>query len=119
MEMKKGAVVIDVSIDQGGSFETSELTDHKNPTFIKHDVVHYCVPNIASRVSRTASIVISNILTPILLNIAEEGGVENTIRRHECLRNGVYVFNGFVTNEILSKNFKLPFKDLGLIMSAR
>ena len=118
MEMKKGAVVIDVSIDQGGSFETSELTDHKDPTFIKHNVVHYCVPNIASRVSRTASIVISNILTPILLNIAEEGGVENTIRRHEFLRNGVYVFNGSVTNEILSKNFKLPFKDLGLIMSA-
>jgi alanine dehydrogenase len=119
MEMKKGAVVIDVSIDQGGSFETSEITDHKNPTFIKHGVVHYCVPNIASRVSRTASMAISNILTPILLSIAEEGGVENTIRRHEYLRDGVYVFNGFVTNEILSKNFKLPFKDLSLIMSTR
>ena len=119
MEMKKGAVVIDVSIDQGGSFETSEITTHKKPIFIKHDVVHYCVPNIASRVSRTASMAISNILTPILLVIAEEGGVEHTIRKHECLRTGVYAFNGSLTNKLLSGNFNLPFKDLDLIMSAR
>ena len=119
MEMKNGAVVIDVSIDQGGVFETSEITNHKKPTFIKHDVVHYCVPNIASRVSRTASIAISNILTPVLLNMAEEGGVENTIRKYDFLRSGVYVFNGFVTNAIVSKNFNLPLKDLGLIMSTR
>ena len=117
MDMKKGAVVIDVSIDQGGSFETSEVTTHKKPTFIKHDVIHYCVPNIASRVSRTASMAISNILTPILLKIADNGGVENTIRKHECLRKGVYSFNGSLTNDLLSRNFKLPFKDLDLIMS--
>lgn len=117
MDMKKGAVVIDVSIDQGGSFETSEITTHKKPIFIKHDVIHYCVPNIASRVSRTASMAISNILTPILLVIAEEGGLEHTIRKHEYLRNGVYTFNGSVTNEVLSNNFNLPFKDLDLIMS--
>ena len=117
--MKKGAVVIDVSIDQGGSFETSEITTHKKPIVIKHDVVHYCVPNIASRVSRTASMAISNILTPILLIIAEEGGVEHTIRKHEYLRKGVYAFNGSLTNKVLSKNFKLPFKDLDLIMSTR
>lgn len=119
MDMKKGAVVIDVSIDQGGSFETSEITTHKKPIFIKHDVIHYCVPNIASRVSRTASMAISNILTPILLIIAEEGGVEHTIKKHDCLRNGVYAFNGSLTNEVLSRNFKLPFKDLDLIMSTR
>tara|TARA_B100001250_G_scaffold103406_1_gene87185 strand:- start:10330 stop:11535 length:1206 start_codon:yes stop_codon:yes gene_type:complete len=119
MDMKKGAVVIDVSIDQGGSFETSEITTHKNPTFIKHDVVHYCVPNIASRVSRTASMAISNILTPILLIIAEEGGVENTIRRYDFLRKGVYTFNRSLTNKVLARNFKLSFKDLDLIMSTR
>jgi alanine dehydrogenase len=119
MDMKKGAVVIDVSIDQGGSFETSEITSHKNPVFIKHDVIHYCVPNIASRVSRTASMAISNILTPILLIIAEEGGLEHSIRKHECLRSGVYAFNGSITNEVLSKNFKLPFSNLDLIMSSR
>ena len=118
-QMKKGAVVIDVSIDQGGSFETSEVTTHKKPTFIKHDVVHYCVPNIASRVSRTASMAISNILTPILLRISEEGGVENTIRKHECLRKGIYTYKGSNTNEVLSRNFKIPFKDLELIMATR
>jgi alanine dehydrogenase len=118
-QMKKGAVVIDVSIDQGGSFETSEVTTHKKPTFIKHDVVHYCVPNIASRVSRTASMAISNILTPILLRISEEGGVENTIRKHKCLRNGIYAYKGSNTNEVLSRNFKIPFMDLELIMSTR
>ena len=118
-QMKKGAVVIDVSIDQGGSFETSEVTTHKKPTFIKHDVVHYCVPNIASRVSRTASMAISNILTPILLRISEEGGVENTIRKHEFLRKGIYAYKGSNTNEVLSRNFKIPFKDLELIMATR
>lgn len=118
-KMKKGSVVVDVSIDQGGCFETSEVTCHKNPTFIKHGVVHYCVPNIASRVSRTASMAISNILTPILLRISEEGGLENTIRKHECLRNGVYTFHGNLTNEVLSKNFNIPFVDLDLIMAER
>ena len=119
IKMKKGSVVVDVSIDQGGCFETSEVTSHKTPTFIKHGVVHYCVPNIASRVSRTASMAISNILTPILLRISEEGGLENTIRKHECLRRGVYTFHGNLTNEVLSKNFNIPFVDLDLIMAGR
>jgi len=118
-KMKKGSVVVDVSIDQGGCFETSEVTSHKKPTVIKHDVVHYCVPNIASRVSRTASMAISNILTPILLRIAEEGGVEHTIRRYEYLRKGVYTYHGNLTNEVLSKNFNIPFVDLDLIMTSR
>ncbi len=119
MDMKKGAVVIDVSIDQGGCFETSEVTSHKHPIFIKHDVVHYCVPNITSRVSRTASMAISNILTPILLRIGEEGGVDHAIRKHENLRKGVYTCHGKLTNEILAKNFNIPFVDLDLIMTSR
>ena len=118
-DMKKGAVVVDVSIDQGGCFETSEVTSHKKPTFVKHGVIHYCVPNIASRVSRTASMAISNIITPILLRIAEEGGVETTIRKHDSLRKGVYSFNGNLTNKVLSKNFNIPFVDLDLIMARR
>ena len=117
--MKKGSVVVDVSIDQGGCFETSEITTHKKPTFIKHGVVHYCVPNIASRVSRTASMAISNILTPILLRIAEEGGVEHAIRKYEYLRNGVYTCHENLTNKMLSKNFNIPFIDLDLIMANR
>jgi alanine dehydrogenase len=77
------------------------------------------VPNIASRVSRTASMAISNILTPILLRISEEGGVEKTIRKHECLRNGIYAYKGSSTNEFLCRNFQIPFKDLELIMATR
>ena len=115
--MRRGSVIVDVAIDQGGCFETSEVTSHKKPTFVKHGVVHYCVPNIASRVSRTASMAISNIITPILLRIAEEGGVENTIRKHDSLRNGVYAFHGNLTNKVLSKNFNIPFVDLDLIMA--
>ena len=115
--MKKGSVVIDVSIDQGGCIETSEVTSHKKPTFIKHDIVHYCVPNIASRVSRTASIAISNLLTPILLKISECGGVTKAIRTHKHLRKGVYSFNGDITNKVLAERFKLLFKDLDLIMA--
>ena len=115
-QMKSGAVVIDVSIDQGGCFETSEVTSHKNPTFNRHEVIHYCVPNIASRVSRTASMAISNIITPILLNIADYGGVEEAIRRDDSLRSGVYTFNNRLTNELLSKQFEIPFFDLDLVM---
>ena len=118
-DMKKGAVVVDVSIDQGGCFETSEVTSHKKPTFVKHGVIHYCVPNIASRVSRTASMAISNIITPILLRIAEEGGIENAIRKHDSLRKGVYSFHGNLTNKVLSNNFNIPFVDLDLIMDRR
>jgi alanine dehydrogenase len=116
-EMKVGSVVIDVSIDQGGCFETSEVTNHSKPVFRKHGVIHYCVPNIASRVSRTASYALSTIFAPILLNIGEEGGVENMLRRDEGVRNGIYVYNGILTNQVLGEMFKLPYKDINLFMA--
>jgi len=117
-EMKVGSVIIDVSIDQGGCFETSEVTNHTKPVFRKHGVIHYCVPNIASRVSRTASYALSTIFAPILLNIGEEGGVENMLRRDAGVRNGVYIYNGTLTNEVLGKMFELPYKDINLLMAA-
>lgn len=116
-EMKVGSVIIDVSIDQGGCFETSEVTNHTKPVFRKHGVIHYCVPNIASRVSRTASYALSTIFAPILLNIGEEGGVENMLRRDEGVRNGIYVYNGVLTNQVLGEMFKLPYKDINLFMA--
>ncbi len=118
-KMKNGAVVVDVSIDQGGCFETSSVTSHNDPIFKKHDVIHYCVPNITSRVSRTASMAISNILTPILLSIGEEGGVDRLIKKEDGFRNGVYTFNGMLTNKILASTFNIVYKDLDLIMAAR
>ncbi len=116
-EMKVGSVIIDVSIDQGGCFETSEVTNHSKPVFRKHGVIHYCVPNIASRVSRTASYALSTIFAPILLNIGDEGGVENMLRRDEGVRNGIYVYNGVLTNQVLGEMFKLPYKDINLFMA--
>lgn len=117
-EMKTDSVIVDVSIDQGGCFETSEVTNHSHPVFRKHGVIHYCVPNIASRVSRTASFALSTIFTPILLNIGEEGGVENMLRRDMGVRNGVYLYNGTLTNQVLGEMFKLPYKDINLLMAA-
>ncbi|MFT6867634.1 MAG: alanine dehydrogenase [Cyclobacteriaceae bacterium] len=118
-DMKSGSVIIDVSIDQGGCIATSEMTNHKRPTFKKYDVIHYCVPNLASRVSRTASMAISNILTPILLNIADAGGVDEMIFSQRWFMKGVYTYRGSVTNVHLAKKFNLGYKDLNLLIAAR
>ena len=115
-EMKSGSVIVDVSIDQGGCFETSRITNHDDPTFVKHGVMHYCVPNIASRVSRTASFAISNIFSPLLLEMGERGGVVDLIRSHSGFRNGVYIYKGILTNEVLGKVFNLNYKDINLIL---
>lgn len=116
--MKRGSVVVDVSIDQGGCFETSEVTNHEYPTFVKHDIIHYCVPNIASRVSRTASYALSNIFAPILMSIGEEAGIDNLLKRNRGTRKGVYLYNGILTNEFLGEAYNIPYKDLDLLMSA-
>lgn len=114
--MKQGAVIIDVSIDMGGCFETSELTTHDKPTFEKHGVIHYCVPNIPSRYSRTSSVSLSNIFTPYLLKIGEAGGVENAIRQDHGLKNGLYVYHGVITNKSVSDWFDLDCSDLNLLI---
>jgi alanine dehydrogenase len=117
-EMKVGAVIIDVSIDQGGCFASSKVTNHTNPVFRKHGVIHYCVPNIASRVSRTASYALSTIFAPILLNIGEEGGLQNMLRANTGVRSGVYIYQGILTNKYLGDSFNLPSKDIDLFLSA-
>ncbi len=114
--MKKGAVIVDISIDTGGCFETSELTTHEKPTFVKSGVLHYCVPNIPSRYSKTASLSISNILTPYLLQIADDGGLESSIRCNAGLKNGIYLYHGILTNKAISDWFDLPDNDINLIV---
>ncbi|MGY8950436.1 MAG: alanine dehydrogenase [Flavobacteriales bacterium] len=116
--MKDGSVIIDVSIDHGGCFESSEVTTHKNPIFVKHGIIHYCVPNIASRVARTSSFAICSIISPLLIKIGEEGGVKNLIKQDEGLRSGVYTFRKMMTNKTLSEMFDFQFKDLNLIITA-
>lgn len=117
-EMKPGAVVVDVCIDQGGCIETSEVTNHSQPVFEKHGVIHYCVPNIASRVAETASTALSNLFAPILLRMGENGGFDGFIRNDRGLRNGAYLYNGILTNKYLGDKYKLPYKDINLLMAA-
>ena len=117
-EMKSGSVVVDVSIDRGGCFETSRPTDLREPVFKKFGVVHYCVPNIASRVPRTASYALTNIFTPLLLGMSDVGGFEELIKRDLGLRHGVYLYNGALTSEVLSEAFRLPYKDLDILLAA-
>jgi alanine dehydrogenase len=115
--MKYGSVIVDISIDQGGCFETSRVTTHDKPVFKEHGVIHYCVPNIASRVSRTASYALSNIFAPTILSIGDEGGIVNLVRHQEGFRNGVYMYNGTLTNENIANQFELPWKDLNLLLA--
>ena len=117
--MRKGSVIVDVSIDHGGCFETSNVTTHAAPTFTKYDVIHYCVPNIPSGFARTASQAISNVLMPLLLETAEDGGVDNVIWYKFNIRSGIYLFKGSLTNFHLSERFNLKFTDLNLLIASR
>ncbi len=117
--MKPDSVIIDLSIDQGGIVETSELRTLSKPAFRKHDVIHYCVPNIASRVAHTATTALSNIFTPTILRAADEGGIEEMIFAHKWFMKGVYTYKGSLTNEHIARKFGMKHKDLGLLMAAR
>jgi alanine dehydrogenase len=117
--MAPGSVIIDVSIDQGGCFETSEMTSHSKPVFRKYDVIHYCVPNIASRVPRTATNALSNIFTPILQEISQHGGINEVLFTNEHFRSGVYIYKGSLTNATIAKRFNMRYKELGLMIAVR
>jgi alanine dehydrogenase len=117
--MKPDSLIIDLSIDQGGCIETSEITNLSRPVFRKHDVIHYCVPNVASRVAHTATNALSNIFTPTILRAAEEGGVEAMIFSHKWFMKGVYTYKGGLTNEYVARKFGLKYKNIELLMAAR
>lgn len=117
-EMKKGSVIVDLSIDHGGCIETSECRPHTSPVFTKHGVTHYCVPNVPSRVSRTATIALSNIFAPLILSIGESGGIKASLFEDVAMRNGVYIYNGLLTNSLIGRMFDIPSKDIDLLMAA-
>lgn len=117
--MREGSVIIDVSIDQGGCFATSKVTTHDKPTFIKHGVIHYCVPNISSNISRTASFAVSNILTPLLLDAADSSSFEQVIYERSGLRHGVYIYKGSLTNHHIGKRFNIKSTDLDLLIPSK
>ena len=115
-QMKKGAVIIDVSIDMGGCFESSEVTSHDHPIVVRNGVLHYGVPNIPSRYPKTASISISNIFTPYLLKIGEDGGFENALRFDKGLRSGLYLYHGILTNKSVGEWFDLSYSDINFLI---
>jgi alanine dehydrogenase len=117
-QMKEGSVIIDLNVSQGGCFETSECTDFNNPAFVKHGVVHYCVPNSPALVARTASISMSNILIPVLLSISDDGGVNNYIKTSKGFRKGVYIYHGILTNRDIGNLFNIPAKEIDLLLAA-
>ena len=117
-EMKKGSVIIDLSIDQGGCIETSEYRTLADPVFTKYNVIHYCVPNMPSRVARTASIALSNILSPILVTIGSSGGFKPFLKANLGVRNSVYIYNGILTNDYLGNQLGIPSKNIDLLMAA-
>jgi len=118
-KMKPDSLIIDLSIDQGGCVETSEITTLKKPVFRKHDVIHYCVPNVASRVAHSATNALSNIFTPTILRAAEEGGIEEMIFLHKWFMKGVYSYKGALTNESVARKFGLKHKNIELLLAAR
>ncbi len=117
-QMKKGSVIIDLSIDRGGCIETTECRALKDPIYEKHGVIHFSAWNIPSRVARTASIALSNILTPLLQNIADSGNITHILKNENSLRSGAYVYNGILTNQTLGQKFGILSKDLDLLLSA-
>lgn len=116
--MKPGTVIVDLSINQGGCCETSEIRTLNSPTVVKHGVLHYCVPNIASRVPRTASMAISNIVVNMILGMGQQGSLSAWFKSDAGLRNGVYLFNGILTNAHIGNLFGIPFQDIHLLMAA-
>ncbi len=117
-QMKEGSIIVDLSIDQGGCFETSDFTTHKDPVVVKHGIPHYCVPNVASRVPNTASFAFSNLFTPMMNKIAEAGGLEPFLNQDHSFGSGVYMYNGIITNRSVGNRFDLPYQDLRLLMAA-
>ena len=118
MQMKPNSVIVDLGMDHGGCFESSEPTTLNNPTFKKFNIVHYCVPNIPSRVSRTASYALSNIFGPLLIEIGESGGLQQLINENIGVRNGIYMYNGILTKEAIGKKFGITSRDIDLLMAA-
>ncbi len=116
--MKENSVIIDLNIIQGGCIETSRITNHKKPIYVEHGVIHYCVPNITSRVARTTSIAVSNILTPMLIEIAQSGGINQYVKTNRGFCEGIYVFNGVLTNHDIGAVLNIPVTDINLLLAA-
>jgi alanine dehydrogenase len=106
--MKRGAVLVDVSIDQGGCFETSKPTTHAAPTYRLHEVVHYCVANMPGAVARTSTFALNNATLPFALALADKGW-RRALREDTHLRAGLNVAHGAITHGAVAAALGLPF----------
>jgi alanine dehydrogenase len=116
--MQPGAVVVDISIDQGGCIETAHVTTHSHPVYVEHDIVHYCVGNMPGAVPRTSTYALTNVTLPYAIDIAVKG-LEAAVRHDPALALGVNVFAGHVTNAGVAEAHGLPFMQLGELVGAR
>ncbi|MDD5183988.1 MAG: NAD(P)-dependent oxidoreductase, partial [Paludibacter sp.] len=114
--MKPGAIIIDLSVDQGGCFETSECRTLQNPIFEKHGIIHYCVPNISARVGRTSSMALSNIFAPILLKIGHSGSISSAIAESNGFKHGAYIYGGVLVNRLIGDYYGIASNDIGLLL---
>lgn len=114
--MSPGSVIVDVAIDQGGSIETIDrVTTHSEPSYVKHDVVHYAVANIPGAVPRTSTYALTNVTIPYALNIANKG-LKQSLRESAPLARGVNVMNGYVTYKAVAEDLNLPYRSLNEVM---
>lgn len=117
--MKPGSVIVDTVIDQGGCISSSEPTTHSNPVFKKHDILHYCVPNIPSNVARTATYALNNVIVPYLIEMGDSGGIEHCLWNNTALRNGTYTYKKHLTKKALSNQFEMPFRDIEVLIASK
>ena len=108
--MRRGSVIVDVAIDQGGMCETSRPTSHTNPVYIEEGVVHYCVPNMPSAVARTAALALTQATLPYAAEIADKG-LKRAVSENAGLREGLQTYGGQVTHAGLAQDTKQPFVD--------
>ncbi|WP_022834329.1 alanine dehydrogenase [Salisaeta longa] len=117
-EMTAGGVVVDAVMDQGGCIETSRPTTHSKPIFRRHDIIHYCVPNMPSNAARTASYALTHVLVPYLIRIGEAGSINEALWRDEGLRNGTYVYRQHLTKKSLATMFGMSHRDIELLIAS-
>jgi alanine dehydrogenase len=117
-QMKAGTIIVDLNVDNGSCFETARPTTLNDPVYTELGVLHFCLPNISSRAARTASIALSNVLAPLILRMGNEGGIIQLLKSDQGIRNGVYAFNGILTNQKLGVKFGIQAKDINLLMAA-
>ncbi len=116
--MSPGGVIVDAVMDQGGCIETSRPTTHSEPVFRRHDVIHYCVPNMPSNAARTATYALTHVLVPYLIRIGEAGSINEALWQDEGLRNGTYVYRQHLTKKSLATMFGMNHRDIELLIAS-